>query len=134
MIDPARAGINRFDLINAVRSLIRRHLLQSLEGGIKLRDLARQMGLSARSLQRRLERSGHSYSELLRQTKLETAVELLGAGERMTDIGFDLGYADTANFSRAFRAWTGVSPRAYRSRLRERRLEGPRQGLAGAGS
>ena len=70
-----------------------------------------------RCLQRHLAEEGHSFSALLRQTRLEMAVEMIGSGRRTTDIGLELGYTDTANFIRAFRSWTGVSPRGFRRRV-----------------
>ena len=87
------------------------------EGCTRADQLARRAGLSRRCLQRHLAEEGHSFSALLRQTRLEMAVEMIGSGRRTTDIGLELGYTDTANFIRAFRSWTGVSPRGFRRQV-----------------
>jgi AraC-like DNA-binding protein len=79
---------------------------------------ARALGLSLRSLQRRLAEEGTSYRELLAATRLELARGYLGR-ERysITEITFLLGFADASGFSRAFRRWTGTSPSSYRAEV-----------------
>ena len=78
---------------------------------------AHRVGIPVRTLQRRLRDSGLSYSELVEQTRFELACRLLDKpGAKATDVARALGYTDPSSFSRAFRRWTGMSPRAYRSR------------------
>jgi AraC-like DNA-binding protein len=104
---------------NAALATSLRAMMRSLlpEGCTRADQIARRAGLSRRCLQRYLAEEGHSFSALLQQTRLEMAVEMIGSGRRTTDIGLELGYADTANFIRAFRSWTGVSPRGFRRRV-----------------
>jgi AraC-like DNA-binding protein len=72
-------------------------------------------GTSVRTLQRRLRQHNTSYSELIQQTRFAIASKLLrDTDERIVDIALDLGYQDPANFARAFRQLTGVSPSEYR--------------------
>jgi AraC-like DNA-binding protein len=76
---------------------------------------ARSIGMSVRTLQRRLAESHTSYSRLVEQERFQTALQLLAdADAKVTDIALELGYADLANFSHAFHRWTGVSPSRYR--------------------
>jgi AraC-like DNA-binding protein len=76
---------------------------------------ASAIGMSVRTLQRRLAESGSSYSRLIEQERLRTAVRLLAdPSVRVTDVAIDLGYSDLANFTHAFRRWTGVSPSEFR--------------------
>ena len=76
--------------------------------------MAEITGLSVRSLQRRLSQHGLSHSQIVDQARYQAATRLLEASEsRITDIGFELGYADSAHFSRAFKRWAGVTPREY---------------------
>jgi AraC-like DNA-binding protein len=113
---------------NAALAASLRVMMRSLlpEGCTRADEIARRAGLSRRCLQRYLAEEGHSFSALLQQTRLEMAVEMIGSGRRTTDIGLELGYADTANFIRAFRSWTGVSPRGFRRRAGEGHPAPPR--------
>jgi AraC-like DNA-binding protein len=98
-----------------VDSLMR--LLKSLlpSGQADLILLTRLSGLSARSLQRQLRSMGLSFSGLLDRARLDLAIELMQDPHcNLTDIGLELGYSDAANFTRAFKRWTGVAPRHYR--------------------
>ncbi len=80
-------------------------------------DIARALGLSLRSLQRRLEEKGTNYASLLTETRRELAADYLRAGKHsVTEIAFLLGFAEASAFSRAFRRWFGVSPSEYRSK------------------
>lgn len=78
---------------------------------------ARTAGLSVRSFQRRLEDEGVNYSQLIDRVRLDRATQLLDApGARVIDVALEVGYSDPAHFTRAFRRWTGVTPRQFRGR------------------
>ena len=78
-------------------------------------DTARLLGVTVRTLQRRLRQDDLTYSQLVENTRLEQARYLLGASERsVAEVAKALGYADPGSFSRAFRRWMKISPRAYR--------------------
>ncbi len=81
--------------------------------GIRLAaDLA---GLSVRTLTRRLAKEGTSYERLVEEVRCAAALDMLRGGRlRLIDIAYELGYADPANFTRAFRRWTGMPPSEYR--------------------
>jgi AraC-like DNA-binding protein len=79
---------------------------------------ARLLGVSSRTLTRRLQDEGTSYFALLEQSRRAQADALLRDPElSLAEIGHVLGYRDTANFGRAFRRWFDVSPSVYRKRL-----------------
>jgi len=83
-------------------------------------DMARSLHLSPRSLYRHLKALGLSYRQLVDDHRLERARWLLAHTELPVErIAERLGYADSSNFSRTFRRWTGLTPRAYRSKPRE---------------
>ena len=76
-------------------------------------------GLHVRTLQRRLEREGLTYRQLVDEIRFDAATRSLKDPEvRVTDIALDLGCADVSHFIRAFRRWAGVSPSAYRRHRR----------------
>ncbi len=93
---------------------------QVLSTLIGLRDadiatVARWLGTSVRTLQRRLAVAGMRYADLLARTRFETAVRRLAVdGAKLRDIATELGYSDPAHFTRAFRRWSGTAPRAFR--------------------
>lgn len=105
-----------------VSSRLRRWVIEQLSAGEPSEEAAaRALGLSLRNLQRRLRAEGTSYREALNDSRQEMARALLAEGRHsVTEIALLLGFADTGSFSRAFRRWTGQSPRAY-CRERERR-------------
>ena len=79
--------------------------------------VARWIGTSMRTLQRRLKDSGVSYAELLAKARCDAAIRLLD--DRTTPlhaIALKIGYSDPAHFTRAFRRWTGDTPRTFRER------------------
>lgn len=99
------------DLVMRVRAVLARD-----EGGYRsLPETAKRLHLSERTLKRRLAEQGLSFSEIVDRHRQERAMLLLRSRDLSIDeIAQRLGYSDAANFSRAFRRWTGTSPRAYR--------------------
>ena len=74
-------------------------------------------GLSARTLQRQLKNSGVSFSALVANTRYRGAARLLDNPDaRVEDIAYQLGYSHPTHFTRAFRHFSGVTPKAYRRR------------------
>ncbi|MFN2426466.1 MAG: AraC family transcriptional regulator [Candidatus Binatia bacterium] len=96
----------------------RQALLESLPSGAPTKpQIARRLGMSPRSLQRLLAGEGTSFKDLLGEARLTLARSYLEEGRLpITEIAFVLGFADTSAFSRAFRRWTGVSPRDHARR------------------
>lgn len=88
-------------------------------------ELAREAGLSERSLQRLVEqRIGLSPKWLLQRRRLHDAVEALKAGRgTLAEVAADLGYADQAHFTHDFRTVTGMTPGDY---LRDQPVRPPR--------
>lgn len=81
---------------------------------LKLRSIAKRMGMSARTLQRRLKYCGIEFEELLDETRRSEALRLIAeGGHTMTDIAYRIGYSDPAHFTRAFRRWTGAAPSRF---------------------
>lgn len=84
-----------------------------------LETVARRCCMSARSLKRKLAEQGVTFSELVAELRHDEAVLLLAEGRlSIEQIAERLGYRDPANFTRAFKSWTGATPRQYREQLR----------------
>jgi AraC-like DNA-binding protein len=91
-------------------------------GDPTIERVASTLGLSPRSLQRRLQAEGRSFKEVVDDTRLDLAKRYLkDATLTLTETAFLLGYSDLSAFSRAFRRWTDISPLEFRSRANERR-------------
>ncbi len=71
-------------------------------------------GKSRRTMQRRLRDLGLKYSDVVEQARLEIARNSLKTDEKLIDIAYNLGYAEPACFTRAFKRWTGQTPTEYR--------------------
>jgi AraC-like DNA-binding protein len=101
-------------------------------GGFRtLEEVAARLKLSTRTMKRKLANAGISYLGLLDEARLERARRLLASeGPSVDEIASTLGYSDTANFTRAFRRWTGTTPAAYRRSLAETsaEIDGPVEG------
>lgn len=100
---------------------IRTRLPEALEeGNFSAEDIAAELGLSKRTLQRKLAAEKISFKALLDMYRQEQAFAMLAGGERdMANIAYALGYNEQSSFNRAFRRWTGRSPLAW---LREAEL------------
>lgn len=86
------------------------------EGMPTCRQVARLLGTSERTLRRRLRNSGTSFEDLGDIVRKDRAVELLALTDQpLTEIAFDLGFASSSAFSRAFRRWFGLRPSKYRA-------------------
>ena len=82
--------------------------------------VAEALGVSPRTLHRRLADEHTSYSEILDQTRLMRAATLLKETDiKLLDIALMLGYENASSFTRAFRRWAGLPPRAYRQLHRD---------------
>jgi AraC-like DNA-binding protein len=78
-------------------------------------QLADMLGISTRTLARRLKAAGTSYAELLRRVQSERAQNYLRhTSTSIADIADRMGYSDPAAFTRAFQTWTGLTPARWR--------------------
>lgn len=81
-------------------------------------EAASAMGLSARSLNRRLAEAGTSYQALADKVQMERAIGLIADSQyNIGEVADQLGFADQSSFGRSFRRWFGTGPLAYRSSL-----------------
>lgn len=93
---------------------VTRYLYQALDSDPTITACARRLSLSPRTLQARLRREGTSFSEILEGKRLERARQMLARGDTpIAEIADMLGYTERTSFDRAFRRWTGLSPRQF---------------------
>lgn len=99
-------------IINPVRSIIRRELNG---GDPSLERIAHHLGMSPRTLQRRLREQGTSHQELLDQMRRDLAVRYLNErAMALCEIAYLLGFSERSAFHRAFKRWTGMTPSEFR--------------------
>lgn len=92
-----------------------RALLDGLaQGGARQEVVAAELGMSVRSLSRRLAAEGTSFARLLDDLRRDLALAHLSAGMEVTQVAFLLGYAEPSSLAHACRRWTGQSPSAWR--------------------
>lgn len=100
------------DLTSQVRSLVSKILH---EGDPSAERTAKELGMSRQTLFRRLRNEGTSFSALLRELRLELAMQYLrGSKASLSEIAYLVGYSEVATFNRAFKRWTGMTPGSAR--------------------
>ncbi len=91
-------------------------LQEELRGGdVSATHVARRMGVSERTLQRRLGEEETNYAAVLGQVRRSTAEKYLRQRDvSLSEVAWLLGFAEQSSFTRAFKRWTGQSPGAWR--------------------
>jgi AraC-like DNA-binding protein len=94
-----------------------RHPSVAAEG---LGAVASVFGMSGRTLQRRLNREGQSFSDVLSRARQTLSTRWLAETDMdIQTIGLRLGYKSRRAFTSAFKHWTGLSPSVYRDRQKD---------------
>ncbi|HVZ72927.1 MAG TPA: AraC family transcriptional regulator ligand-binding domain-containing protein [Polyangia bacterium] len=109
------AALRRAETVRDATARLVGELLVSGEPGVGV--VARQLGMSERSLRRALADEGTSFRRVVDEVRLHRAQTLLQEGEHaLAEIAFALGFSEHAAFTRAFKRWTGKSPQQTRRR------------------
>ncbi|MGB6706350.1 MAG: helix-turn-helix domain-containing protein, partial [Pseudolabrys sp.] len=88
-------------------------------GEMNFDAVATELGLSGRTLSRKLALEGHSFSRILDDLRLALARRYLAESDMpISEIAWLLGYSEIANFTHAFHRWTGTNPRTERAKAR----------------
>jgi len=97
------------EVAGAVTSLLARGIPQ-------ISVVATHVGVSERTLRRRLAEEGTSFDTIVQELQRARAQSLLAAGERVREVAFATGFSDASAFSRAYRRWTGTPPKVAKRR------------------
>lgn len=102
---------------------VRRYLALNLNSQTDMTIAAKALNLSTRTLGRRLMEEGTSFHQIKDVLRRDVAVQLLVKTKRSVDaISAEIGFANITVFHRAFKLWTGGTPRAYRKSRSDARL------------
>lgn len=109
------AGINDDDIIERVKSEI---IDQLPDGRVSDIKIAESLFMSSRTLQRRLQNADTSFKTVLTEVRQDLAMKYIRDSRlTLTELSFQLGFSEMSAFSRAFKQWTGESPKGYRKAL-----------------
>ncbi|WP_299882658.1 AraC family transcriptional regulator [uncultured Sulfitobacter sp.] len=108
--------IARLSNESSLKEKLIRQVSTKLSSGIPLAsEVARQLGMSERTLYRRLADEGLSYRDVVQDAQSALAHELLSATScSISEIAFLTGFSEQSTFSRAFKRWNGQAPARYR--------------------
>lgn len=111
--------LTSLDRSQSTRHHVERQLINVLPtGGAQMDIVAGKLGLSRQTLSRLLKAEGVTFQQVLDELRHKTALRHL-SGDKLSvkRTAHLLGFSDATAFSRAFKRWTGASPRAHASRL-----------------
>jgi AraC-like DNA-binding protein len=96
---------------------LRRAIIGALPEGARVREVARALHMSVRTLQRKLDKSGTSYRAAVDALRSELACQYLtDKTVSISEIALLLGFSDQSTFHRAFERWTGDAPGRWRKK------------------
>jgi AraC-like DNA-binding protein len=113
----AQQRVSQLEGQTSYRDRVLQYLLEraTIEQRQEMSDAARDLGVSVRTLRRRLQDEGASYSELAKKALAGRAERLVADTDRTIDeTAYLLGFSDRSAFHRAFKRWTGMTPHEYR--------------------
>ncbi|MEM6413505.1 MAG: AraC family transcriptional regulator ligand-binding domain-containing protein [Pseudomonadota bacterium] len=91
------------------------------EGVPTLSLIASELGMGTRTLQRRLSDNGHSFQSVVDMARKDLARRLLRETDyNLAEVAFLTGFAEQSGFTRAFKRWSGQTPRSYRLEVNDR--------------
>ena len=102
---------------NSVRANVERAIPELLpHGKATISEVARQLGLSCRTLSRALSAEGVTFTKILEELRAALARRYLRDRELpISEIAWLLGYREIGSFTHAFKRWTGTTPSQFRS-------------------
>jgi AraC-like DNA-binding protein len=112
--DYAKNVIRTLDSGQEVTRLATHAIVRHLDDkSLSIKKIARFMAMSVRTLQIRLKQEGTGFSPLLARIRYQLAMRYLREGYDVNQITWLLGFSDPSVFRKAFKAWSGLTPREY---------------------
>ena len=105
------------DLVAKVQAVI---IQQLSTGRPSQASIAKALNMSLRNLQRKLKQEGTTFRQLVDDIRRQLATQFIQENSRsIGEISYNLGFSEPANFTRAFKSWTGISPKQYRQAIKQ---------------
>ncbi len=106
------SNLDANDVVTRVKKYVAETLMHGDPGK---QDIAEELGMSARTLQRRLDEEGTSVKKIVDETRHQLALTFIAQRRySIKEVAYGLGFSDPSNFARAFKRWTGRTPRQFR--------------------
>lgn len=117
--DHANAMMAELDASQTTRANVEACILPELHTGtISMDKVAQDLGMSRQTLYRRLQEEGLTFAELHDELRARMARDYLTARKvSVNETAYLLGFSEASSFVRAFKRWTGMSPKAFRESL-----------------
>ena len=108
--------LSNYDDSASLEHRVRIQVSQALSQGVpRITDVATCLGMSGRTLQRRLSEQGYSFQNLVDESRRELAMRLLeDTAYPLAEVAFLTGFSEQSAFNRAFKRWSGQTPRSFR--------------------
>jgi AraC-like DNA-binding protein len=114
----ADALLQKMDDAQSVRAQVESLLTPLLHSReTKIDAIAKELAMSRQTLFRRLKSEGVTFEQVLDDLRHKMAIRLLAEKLSVSETADRVGFSEPAAFSRAFRRWTGVSPREFCAQL-----------------
>jgi AraC-like DNA-binding protein len=113
LIEYAERVLDSIDFVAAVRHTVGRALMLGDSGAP---SVAAELGISSRTLHRRLQEKAARFSEIVDDERSRRACTQLNAHERVAEVAQKLGFASPGAFRKAFKRWTGLTPAEFKRR------------------
>jgi AraC-like DNA-binding protein len=111
LVSEANAALARIGANDRTSALVSREVLDMLADGIPTAQrVAERLGMSERTLRRRLSEEQRSFDELVSALQRDRAETMLRAGRSVAEVALATGFSESSSFARAYKRWTGKSP------------------------
>jgi len=92
---------------------VKKELLSTIPLRIRMDEVASNMNMGERTLQRRLKSEGTTFKHILSEIRLKLARKMLLENEAISDVAYLLGFSEPSAFIRAFKSWTQNTPKQF---------------------